>query len=1834
MAKKLIPTGYRISVDENTITLPGNILPERVLLITCVNNNKIIYNFADPSAGITAFQFSEDTEETQFTMLLDLDDPAVGIADDSILQIFIETDYAGIGFQEAMLDPVNKLRVSNPENLIDTDFEYGLQSSKWETLQSVLNIPTIYSTSGDVPLENLVSLTVTQGSKQVRISLGSDAELRLGDPIVVQGTTLKNAEGYFLISGVVNASTYFYEMDQTSAQTGDISGSYTTVVPAKFFEGSNLPLALDVNNGIQTDEQIPSTITVTTDETHGLQINTKVYLRNTVGPKTLEIEDPTSTAPDGRPFVDSTASLIFTNTVDATLSIGGGGALEFPVVTWDWEGSYTKYLASTDINITTDEITWAGHGFEENAALIFQAQIRGQSNAGLLDGTVYYVSVVDQDTIKLCTDYGTLSNFVNLTALDISRGHPRLSLVYKVEANEGNDRFTAFYQRNVQSNQTTSETRSGIQNNNANSFTWNLQPALGTGRIPIEGILYQITYSGNLDASTEYIDNTFTGRGYLGLGGGNVTYRLNPRNTSGSVNLNLDLTRCFYLNGSNYSITVTHDANAVISFNKFGQATNSYSITYRIRMRSIPATMEAAHSGSDFLNGNGGLGGLGSRVYAFQGRTPSSTYSNTADAYSNLASQKRNGRYGTGILRQNYQASSTSNLGYFTMNYADSGREEFGNASEIFYGFADDLTSFRNTIYIPDHGFEDGQAATITVSNYSTSNRFEFVDSNGNSIAIAADSFAATISVVSDNYIRLSVNQNPNTDDISSFPEEFTIAAERENELYNSIYVSNHKIVGSVIARYSTTGTVIGGLTNGTNYALSYVNDSRLIIKDAQVVDASNSVTTGLIGSTSNNADQSFSIDVETPLGFDPANLTITQVEYRGDFSERNEYVVLEFDDGSQYDIGRQGGSDSDQWVADQNFAPKNISALLTNPGGTRSFNVLVSPTGQVNFTHAGMSNWWELRFRVLGVAGDIVLSGTGSGKQVFEVAASEGAYDGVYKIITVPDSKSFTLETDFEIPHRVYEFDAANDVDQGQDFITLGVASPYTPHNMYPGEKILYDRNGGTADIYDTANITDIYAVPLNEFQILLSNSYISALAGTRVQLTPRPSAETHKLTTDSLVKLTASEGTVTAPINSAKLTGSGTRFLSDFKRSDIIWLEVNGRIQKYTVDYITTDSEMYLTETLPAAVTSAKFYFQTQVNLRPDGYSLHKSFDGGVDITAGTSPNSKIVRQTRKYFRYQSGKGIQNSFAINFSPAKTVAALTFSNTTGNNIVTCVCQEPHNLVVGDEIIMNDAVVTVGDNLYNGNHIVTAIPDINTYQYEITSAMIQGKAAGFPEYSRASWRDSFVRVGMFDDQNGFFYEYDGEKIYCVRRSSTLQLSGTVNANRTSQVITGNLTSFTTQISAGENVVIRGQSYRVVEVSSDSRMVVQPAYRGTSARNIKVTKTVDVRIPQEDWSIDPADGTGANGFNLDIHKLQMGYADYSWYGAGKIRFGFKDRDGHVVYMHEFKHNNRLNESYFRSGNLPGRYEIENGNNPSSAPTLFHFGTSVIMDGTFDDDKAYLFTASSKPFVFAQGATGTFTSDAETTFEEITLNGERVFVYAVPCSASEAQSVRVGQLIVDSTDHLPEKTYVTQVVVSGVNSKVYTSYPATRLNPSTLAPIASGVTFSYGETVFGGDPVDLTRPIPLISIRLAPSVDSGLTGAIGEREIVNRMQLALQAGGVTTNKDVEVFFILNGLPSKLDFTKVQVPSLSELISHDTGDIIQRGTTVFSTKTSAGSVEIDLKDLIDMGNSIMGGDSVFPAGPDLMTLAVQPQDTSGISSTSPLILSGKISWSESQA
>ena len=312
MAKKLYVGNYTFDASEQVVSVSGNVAAEKFLIITNITSNTIIYNFADALLGYAGKFYNISTDKTEFSLIYD----TTSMNDTDVLQIFIDQDYQEITPAEDLLDPVGKLRVSNPENLIDTDFEYGLQGTKWETLQTVNNIPTIYSTSGDIPISGITSVRSTEGSKQIRVLTNTPHGLELGDPINAQGLTEYLAEGYFLVSGVSSSREFFYEMDSSLAESKELSGSYTTIIPSKFFEGSNLILDEASGDPIVTDEGSPSKLTLKTEYTHGFEENTKMYLRNTVGPKNLIISDQTATAPDGRPVVDTTDRIENTFTID------------------------------------------------------------------------------------------------------------------------------------------------------------------------------------------------------------------------------------------------------------------------------------------------------------------------------------------------------------------------------------------------------------------------------------------------------------------------------------------------------------------------------------------------------------------------------------------------------------------------------------------------------------------------------------------------------------------------------------------------------------------------------------------------------------------------------------------------------------------------------------------------------------------------------------------------------------------------------------------------------------------------------------------------------------------------------------------------------------------------------------------------------------------------------------------------------------------------------------------------------------------------------------------------------------------------------------------------------------------------------------------------------------------------------------------------------------------------------------------------------------------------------------------------------------------------------
>jgi len=118
-------------------------------------------------------------------------------------------------------------------------------------------------------------------------------------------------------------------------------------------------------------------------------------------------------------------------------------------------------------------------------------------------------------------------------------------------------------------------------------------------------------------------------------------------------------------------------------------------------------------------------------------------------------------------------------------------------------------------------------------------------------------------------------------------------------------------------------------------------------------------------GSTNNIEDQEFFIDLssytELKLGH---QLELNNIQFRGDFSSRREYVDISLNTttGENIRIGEDNGDDSDEWQSALGIGDGSIVDIIQLPTNQIGFIIYVSPSPAVNFAPRGMNNWWELR--------------------------------------------------------------------------------------------------------------------------------------------------------------------------------------------------------------------------------------------------------------------------------------------------------------------------------------------------------------------------------------------------------------------------------------------------------------------------------------------------------------------------------------------------------------------------------------------------------------------------------------------------------------------------------------------------------------------------------------------------------------------------------------------------------------------------------------------------------------------------------------------------------
>lgn len=355
---------------------------------------------------------------------------------------------------------------------------------------------------------------------------------------------------------------------------------------------------------------------------------------------------------------------------------------------------------------------------------------------------------------------------------------------------------------------------------------------------------------------------------------------------------------------------------------------------------------------------------------------------------------------------------------------------------------------------------------------------------------------------------------------------------------------------------------------------------------------------------------------------------------------------------------------------------------------------------------------------------------------------------------------------------------------------------------------------------------------------------------------------------------------------------------------------------------------------------------------------------------------------------------------------------------------------------------------------------------------------------------------------------------------------------------------------------------------------------------------------------------------------------MFYMDYSWYGAGEIRFGFRNTRGDIMYCHRIPNNNLNYLAWMRSGNMCTRYET---NTIAFTTHLTATLASAATTGaTISGADFSRWPSSGTAYLTQSGATGAV-------IEYITYSAKTNTTLTITARGQTGGSAA---------------TLFTYSVTAPIRISLYSPLIATTINHWGSSVIMDGrydddksLVFNVGvNTAFAFTSGQQNQRVPLISLRVSPSVDSGQTGLLGAREIINRMQLVLRQMDVNTSVAFRIDIILNGSPSAGTFVPVGGSSLAQYAVHGITQTVAGGESMFSFFTNTtGVTQQELTLVRDIGTNILGGGPTtsgvpnslvpttalgkFPDGPDVITVCA-----TCLSATGNIL--PRLSWTEAQA
>jgi hypothetical protein len=1727
-------------------------------------------------------------------------------------------------------DAIERQRVSLGQSIIDADFEYGLQATKWQTYQEIRKIPSFY----EIPGTDIAVTSVTSDNATPSVITVTIPSLTVPTGSVISITGLANpqrnadrAEGFFLVkAGGTGVTSFTYEARGNVLST-TISTAYTVLRRGGVYTNgtAGLPYAAITSDGATPNSLI--TLSYPPGVPHGIIPGTPIQTNfgAAAGPITSNLD------------THATGSFIVTSTPTAN-SFAYTATGQVPAGTAT-KGQVISGLATS--NIFTSPYSYSIHRPFDGGVLLSPGQpsfgasslrqskkvFRYQSGKGLLwsSGTLF------------CPNNDVTFANVSLSNIqvvcDVPHGSPQAGATIQLKGISTPGYNGTYTVSNIIDSRTLQMTPSVLPT--VSPAVLGDQPRFimnGWGGASIRAGCFedQNGLFWEWDGQTLWAvkrSSTFQTAGYVTVTVGSQVINGDTTDTSiyanSTINMNtaVPAVTASSVNGSYPTGTLTSNVNVIVT-----QKTGTLN----------PGMLFPVSAISGISPGSASVVPAGSTYSALSG----STLTLTATPQGPLVQ-------GTTTGATTFPATAFPTLGAGGTPYV----------SAATYPSTFTVTFPSNPVPTPANSNIVGVNGVISVT---TGTHYLTVGSQVNIAGVSPSAFNGTYTVTSvpsttsytvagtatGTYVQISQTAvNPTTAFITT-----TVP----HGLSNS-------------ASVTTTGT---GFTfaNGT-FTSTYVTPTLVSVPVSTPVPVSGSATYTLYGTFSNaritTTSSAFSVPGTNVTGVNgtyPLTGSVTSVVLTVTNTPTGTFVV-----GQAIDSGSFGATAGTVGYITAVTSQTSITVTFPstiNPSSSPMSNktfyapviVTVPNTFQVGskFTVAGSSGG-----QGIDVAGAIVspVGLSASSFQYSTVATTAAPTSGTITIspyfvqVTTSSPHGFTNST---FPSTTTVTVTGGDASYAKSSGNYVVTSPTTvqyvtaaaPTGTVPVSptafiSATYDTGVSfSAGVGDSANFI---STGLNLANGTYSNFAVGGSNSGYTQKSSTPVTVTSATTVNYVVAPSTSAGST--PLLTSTITAPGTsqvNFVAGSFTSNVVTVPpTTGTKVTATASWVAT------TNSTTVALASLSSTLQNSI-----GWSVPVSAFGGYGGYAYVSAAGSPTTATVTFSQAQTlAAGTTVSLVFNPSPAFTpgdlcdLAYATLAPTTSNNATTTTGSFVANFVVPQTFVGSTfASQTLYLGLNSGAQIMPFVADpipVGTSNLLIVA-----------QTNTLSATSNLLNNGMQTSTASFLSVF-GSNAY-VTYSNALSNAFIINfpplatSITKAQVIGLNgqtfvypNTRFVDQLRVNDKVTIRGMTHTVVQIQTQGTMIVNPPYRGASSITVpvKMCKIKEVRTPQSQFNRDTLDGTGPSGFKFDPTKMQMIGLQYTWYGAGFVDFMMRGGDGNWVYAHRYKQNNINDEAYMRTGNMPVRYELINESTASTStlatPTGLTETTLALTDPT-----TYWPPSGN---VLVDNELMSYTGKSGSTLTGVTRAASiRYVVNDSPYTLSASTAAQYHQA--GSTALLVGTTCTPSLTHWGSAFIMDGQFDSDR-----------GYFFNYqvnNSFLNGSQTLAQNSTTNLFMLRLSPSVSNGIIGNIGDRDLLNRAQLLLQRLDVfasnastivsTSNIVGTGSIIVSGIlnPSGVSAAGWQAinssgngsqPSFAQVSAVNGTYTVGSGERVFSTICNAGTQNtIDLSGLKEISNTIIGGNGFFPDGPD--TLLVQlsvPQNFPGINQYSVNLF-----WTEAQA